>query len=153
VHAFISSKLDFCNSLLYGIPEYLLYKLKKIQHHATRIITGAKMSTHITPIMHKLHWLPVDARIKFKILAFVHKFIYSGQPAYLDIEIRRISRVTRQTMTPTLVQPPTRLHSTGDRAFSSAAPVLWNRLPASLRCIEDYKSFKQHLKTYLFSQH
>ena len=94
------------------------------------------MSVHITPITQNLYWLPLDDRIKFKILLFVHKFLYSGQPAYLDIELRQYSRVTRQAASRTLEQPLTHQKSTGDRAFSAAASALWNSLPANLRCID-----------------
>ena len=59
VHAFISSRLDYCNSLLYGIVDGLLKKLLSIQNAAARLITGTRRCDHITPVLQQLHWLPV----------------------------------------------------------------------------------------------
>lgn len=150
VHAFITSKLDFCNSLFFGLPDYQMSKLQKLQHHAARVITRTKITDHITPVLKDLHWLPVNARIIFKILTINHKYIYSGRPEYLDINIQHSSHVTRRTSTVTLMQPLSRHKSTGDRSYSVAAPTLSNSLPGDIRCIEDYVIFKQRLKTHLF---
>jgi len=64
VHAFISSRLDYCNSLLYGVGDGLLKKLQAVQNAASRIVTGAKTFDHITPVLRDLRWLPVRQRIK-----------------------------------------------------------------------------------------
>ena len=77
VHAFISSKLDNCNSLLYGLPvKHLLNRLRLIQNTAARIVTLSKRFDHITPILFKLHWLPLGYRIHFKIQQQQSSFIY-----------------------------------------------------------------------------
>ena len=60
VHAFITTKLDYCNSLLCGAPTSLTHKLRWIQNTAARIITGSGSREHITPILKSLHWLPVQ---------------------------------------------------------------------------------------------
>ena len=73
LHAFISSKLDNCNSLLYGLPKHLLNRLRLIQNTAARIVTLSKRFDHITSILFKLHWLPLNYRIHFKILLLVYK--------------------------------------------------------------------------------
>jgi aerobic-type carbon monoxide dehydrogenase small subunit (CoxS/CutS family) len=73
IHAFISSKLDYCNSLLCGISAAQLSRLQRIQNVAARILTGTPKSDHITPVLSSLHWLPIDQRIKFKIITLVHK--------------------------------------------------------------------------------
>ena len=83
VHAFISSKLDNCNSLLYSLPQHLLNRLRSIQNTAARIVTLSKRFDHITPIMFKLHWLPLDYCIDFKILLLVYKCLNSLAPIYL----------------------------------------------------------------------
>jgi len=59
VHAFISSRLDYCNSLLYGVGDGLLKKLQPVQNATARVVTGAKKFDHITPVFRNLHWLPV----------------------------------------------------------------------------------------------
>ena len=79
VHAFISSKLDNCKSLLYGLPQNLLNRLK-----SARIVTLSKRFDHITPIMFKLHWLPLNYRLHFlKILLLVYKCLNGLATTYL----------------------------------------------------------------------
>ena len=84
VHAFISSKLDNCNSLLYGLPKHLLNKLRLVQNTAARIVTLTKRFDHITPIMFQLHWLLLNYRIHFKILLLVFKCLNGLAPTYLS---------------------------------------------------------------------
>ncbi len=67
VHSFVSSTIDYCNSLMYGCTKTLLNKLQKIQNCVARIITGAKKFDHVKPILESLHWLPISSRIDFKI--------------------------------------------------------------------------------------
>ena len=78
VHAFISSRLDYCNSLLHGITDGLLQRLQSVQNAAARLVTGARRRDHITPVLHELHWLPVRQRIKCKIAWLVFQSL-SGQ--------------------------------------------------------------------------
>ena len=73
VHSFISSRLDNCNSILFALHDKELNKLQRIQNMATRIITLSKKLDHITPVMYKLHWLPIHARIIFKLLLLTCK--------------------------------------------------------------------------------
>ncbi len=65
IHAFITSRLDYCNSLYLGLPKSLLARLQMVQNAAARLLTGAKKHDHITPILTSLHWLPVSFRIQF----------------------------------------------------------------------------------------
>ena len=67
IHAFISSRLDYCNSLLYGISSTLLRRLQSIQNAAVRLVTGAKKFDHITPVLRKLHWLPIRQLVAYKL--------------------------------------------------------------------------------------
>ena len=83
VHAFITTKLDYCNSLLCGAPSTLINKLQRIQNIVARIITGHGRCEHITPVLKALHWLPVQQRIKFKTLVLVYKAVNNLAPVYL----------------------------------------------------------------------
>ena len=67
VHSLISSRLDFSNGILINLPEYQIKRLQRLQNSAARLITLTRRSSHITPILHSLHWLPVQQRIVFKI--------------------------------------------------------------------------------------
>jgi len=73
VHAFISSRLDYCNSLLLGPADCIIRKLQGVQNAAAWLITGTRKFDHITPILRDLHWLPVHQRIKYKIAMLVNK--------------------------------------------------------------------------------
>jgi len=64
IHAFISSRLDYCNSFLYGISSTLLRRLQSIQNAAARLVTGAKKFDHITPVLRELHWQPIRQRTR-----------------------------------------------------------------------------------------
>ena len=72
VHAFISSRLDYCNQLFVGVTGRLLDKLQSLQNAAARLVTGARKFDRITPVMRELHWLPVRQRIIF-IYLFICK--------------------------------------------------------------------------------
>ena len=84
VHAFITSRLDYCNSLLFGLPHCALTKLQRVQNAAARVLYLAPRFCHITPILYELHWLPVTFRIEFKVIIITHKAIYGTAPNYLS---------------------------------------------------------------------
>jgi hypothetical protein len=84
VHAFVTSRLDHCNSLLYGIPKHLIQRLQYVHNAAARLISLSHRSDHITPVLKELHWLPVKQRIKYKIILFVYKAINGIAPAYIN---------------------------------------------------------------------
>ena len=73
VHAFVTCKLDNCNSLLYGLPKNQIEKLQRVQNCAARLVVNARRHDHITPVLRDFHWLPVDQRIVFKILLITYK--------------------------------------------------------------------------------
>ena len=83
VHAFVTSRVDYCNSLLYGLPASHLNKVQRVLNAAARLVCRAPRYCRITPLLYELHWLPVRQRISFKILPFVFKAIYGFAPTYL----------------------------------------------------------------------
>ena len=153
VHAFISSRLDYCNSLYIGISQSNLNKLQLVQNAAARLLTNTKKSEHITPILAQLHWLPVKFRIEFKILLFVFKALKGSAPSYISelLPPHSTTRSLRSQDQLLLAVPRTRLKTRGDRAFSVAAPKLWNTLPPHIKSSPTITSFKSNLKTYFFS--
>ena len=89
VHAFISSRIDHCNSLLYGLPNYQINKLQRVQNMCARLICNESKYCHITPLLVDLHWLPVKFRIEFKIMLIVFKIFKGLAPSYLSFLITR----------------------------------------------------------------
>jgi len=83
VHAFVSSRFGYCNSLLYGIGDSLLTKLQTVQNAAARVVTGTRKFDHITPVLRQLHWLPVCQRITFKLVLITFKCLHGLAPSYL----------------------------------------------------------------------
>ena len=154
IHTFISSKLDYCNSLLYGIPKYLVCTLQRVQNTAAHIVTLTRKYDSIIPIMFKLHWLPVHSRIIFKLLLLVCKALNGKAPSHISslLSHRKCSRSLRSSGQELLTVPMAKLKTYGDRAFSIAAPRQWNNLPLSIRKSPSIAIFKRHLKTYLLKE-
>lgn len=154
VHALISSRLDFCNSLLYGLPKSSLQKLQIVQNSAARVISYNRKQDHITPVLYRLHWLPVVYRIEFKILLLAFKALNNAAPSYIADLLKPYipSRSLRSSSSNLLTKTSFNLKTYGKRAFSNAAPELWNKLPPNIRSCKTISSFKRELKTWLFSR-
>ena len=154
VHAFISSRLDFCNSLLYGMPKYLIQKLQRVQNAAARLVSGCHKHDHITPVLYRLHWLPVEQRIEYKILLLTFKALNDCAPSYLSELVKPYvpPRSLRSKSSNLLTRGSFKLKSYGKRAFSNAAPELWNSIPSDIRQCLDISCFKRKLKTFLFKK-
>ena len=155
VHAFITSKLDNCNSLLYGLPKFLIDRLQNIQNCAARLVTGGKKYDHITPIMKQLHWLPISQRIIYKVALITYKALNGVAPHYIRNMLKNsLSSVNLRSSSKGLLSVPrVRLVNYGERSFSYAAPKLWNEIPEYIRNSETLPIFKTRLKTYLFKQY
>uniref|UniRef100_A0A3B1J4V1 Reverse transcriptase domain-containing protein n=1 Tax=Astyanax mexicanus TaxID=7994 RepID=A0A3B1J4V1_ASTMX len=153
MHAFISSRVDYCNGLLTGLPKKCIKQLQHIQNAAARILTRTKRTEHITPVLKSLHWLPVIYRIDFKVLLIVYKSLNSSCPEYITDLFReyRPTRSLRSMAKGHLVEPRVRSKH-GEAAFSYYAAYNWNRLPESLRNTPNVELFKSRLKTLLFSR-
>ena len=151
VHAFISSRLDYCNAILHGLPDR---RLQSVLNAAARLITSAPRRDHITPILLQLHWLPVRRRFDFKIAVLVFQCLTGQAPGYLaedcqlvaDVGVRRL----RSADTATCVTRRTS-NIFGDGCFAAAGPRLWNSLPINLKQCHSLEQFKCLLKTFLFS--
>ncbi|XP_062859981.1 uncharacterized protein LOC134322037, partial [Trichomycterus rosablanca] len=154
IHAFITSRLDYCNALLTGCSGRSLNKLQLVQNAAARVLTRTKKFDHITPVLSSLHWLPVKFRIDYKILLLTYKALHGLAPQYLSELINHYSpaRPLRSQDAGLLIVPKIKKITAGGRAFSYKAPQLWNNLPASIRDSDTVSMFKSRLKTYLFSQ-
>jgi hypothetical protein len=154
IHALITSRLDYCNSILIHTPDYLIARLQRIHNSAARLICRTRKHEHITPILISLHWLPVAQRIHYKVLVISYKILNNEAPAYLSDLITRCQpkRTTRSEKEIRLTEPRYKQEFYGKRAFSVAAPRLWNSIPNSIREAPSLQSFQSMLKTYLFRQ-
>ena len=152
MHAFVTTRLDCGSANLYDLPDNQLNHVQRMFSIVARILTLTAKSDHITPVLRQLHWLPISQRIAYKILLLTFKALHGLAPQYISklIKLQVTDRSTRQTDTNRLHQRVMRAPTFGDRAFVSAAPNLWNRLPVSVRKIETLTSFKKELKTFLF---
>jgi len=151
IQALVTSRLDYANALLYGVPQCLISKLQRLQNCAARLLTGTSQREHITPTLISLHWLPIEYRPKYKVLLHTYKALHDLSPVYISEMVQRYhpSRALRSTGQNLLMVPKVRT-SYGKRSFRSAAPALWNDLPPDIRQAESLYIFKRKLKTHLF---
>ena len=153
VHSLVISRLDYGNVLLYGLPQTQLSRLQRIQNKAARVITRTPRRDHITPVLYDLHWLPVVWRIKFKVALYAYRCLNELAPMYLQDLVTQYhpTRNLRSEQQNLLTMPKARTVY-GHRAFSVAAPFVWNSLPIDLRLAPSLTMFKKNLKTYIFRE-
>ena len=84
ITSFVLSRMDYCNSLLVNLPNDTITKLQRIQNHAARLVLKKTKRDHVTPLFRKLHWLPLQARIDYKICVLCFKCINKTAPSYLS---------------------------------------------------------------------
>ena len=154
VNAYVTSRLYHGNGLLYGVSDHLLTQLQRVQNSAARLVTKTKRREHITPALIELHWLPVRQRIEYKLLLLTFDSLHGLAAPYLAELLSRHqpTRSLRSADAYLLVVPRSNLSTQGDRAFSHAAPRLWNNLPLAMRTTDSQNIFKKQLKTLLFKR-
>ena len=141
--------------LEHGLLTTHINKLQRVENAAARLICLTPRFSHVTPVLSvSLHWLPVKFRIDLKILIITFKAIHGQTPGYICnlVNVRNFSTYGLRSNSELLLVPPsTKTKKTlGDRAFTAAAPSLWNKLPSAIRDEDNLKRFKSKLKTFLF---
>src|SRR6218665_1309536 len=137
VHAFVCSRIDYCNSLLIGLPKTRLSPLQTVLNAAARLIARLPRYSHISYyIKEQLRWLPISTRIEYKVLLIVLKVQLGVAPKYLRYDIRLPTsasslRPLRFLDRRDLFVPRTRTTMALSRSFSVIGPSVWNRLPPS----------------------
>ena len=146
------SKIDYCNSLLYGLPDTSIIRLQRVQNSLARVVcNSSRRSSHSIDLLKSLHWLPVSERIEYKIALLTFKTLQSGKPSYLSdlVSFYNPSRSLRSSDSFLLTCPDIRT-ALGRRSFKFAAPTIWNSLPLHLRSSSTISYFCSKLKTHLF---
>ena len=152
----ILSWLEYCNCFLIGIPNTVIQHLQKIQNFAARPVLLALHHNHSTPLVEKLHWLPISERIKYKVTCMCFSAINDSGPAYLT-ELPHVYTqscalcFSSDTCMLKIQQYKHKTH--GFHSFSCFGPHIWNSLPQILRHCSNLSSFKAKLKAFLFSQY
>ena len=152
IHAFVSSHLDYCNSLLYGIPQYQMNRLQRVLNAAARVTCRLPRFAHVTTgaALFRLHRLPIKYRILYKIALLTFKvskgWLHPSYQTYLLYRLRvtihseEIASYYSSPYSPLEIvpslQPP---------------PKVWNILPEDIKNCEKLEQFKKSLKTFLFS--
>ena len=150
--ALVQSKLDYCNSILSGLPSVSIVRLQRVQNSLARVVCrSSKMQTHSNSLLKYLHWLPISQRIKYKIALLTFKALHFKKPSYLTDLLKpyQPTRNLRSSGANLLVIPDIRSEM-GRRAFSFAAPSVWNSLPEALRSCSNVASFCRMLKIHFF---
>ena len=149
----VTSNLDYCNSLLYGIAGHQLLRLQRIQNTAARLILQRDRWSSATTMLNELHWLPIKKRISFKVLLMLYKAINGLAPDYISALATPYvpHRHLRSANNNLLFVPKTHLHY-GDITFTVSAAKMWNQLPTVITLSGSVNIFKKNLKTHLFTQ-
>ena len=125
-------KLDYCNSLLSGSPQYHIQLFQKVQNTAARITLRAPRAEHTSPLLSSLHWLPVQQRIKHKVCSFCYAMLTSTSPKYM-LELVNVyipSRCLRALSDScTLTIPYVKTKICGQCFFVYQGSATWNDLP------------------------
>ena len=139
VHAFVTSRLDYCNSLLSGCPSMSLESPRLVQNAAARVLTGTRRRDHFTPALASLLWLPVKYRTKFKILLFTYKVLNISKSCIVPMD-----HFALKTQSPL--------------CFLESVKVGWEAEPSASRLLScgtsshsnTISTFKVKLKTFIF---
>ncbi|XP_072014868.1 uncharacterized protein [Amphiura filiformis] len=137
---------------MYGITSKDLKKLQSLQNRAARIVFRLDRRNSSAPLLRELHWLPLESRIVFKLMLLAYKGIHGLLPSYLtefSFLMFHLENLRSGDDKLRLAIPRTK-RTLGDKAFTAAAPRLWNSLPIHIRQLPSIHRFKKSLKTHLF---
>jgi len=150
----VSSRLDYCSSILFGTSTSNLNKLQRVQNALARTVMMTNKCDHITPVLACLHWLPVTARIHFKIALLTFKTPTTHQPSYIrDLLHPHCSSRPLRSSSHNLLEIPWMRTGFAQRSFTYSAPHIWNSLPHVITDNLDVttNTFKKKLKTFYYT--
>ena len=147
VHAVVSSRLDYCNSLFYNMRKDNIDKLQKVQNAAARLVVRKRKRDSISQAIKDLHWLRVESRVIFKILLVVFKSIHGTCSKNIHLNFKSHNCRPDDFL---MLKTSFAKSKYGRRTFRYNAPRLWNALPLHIRTEESLECFKSMVKTLLF---
>ena len=145
MHAVVSSRIDYCNSLFLGVPKEIIHKLQKVQNAAARMIYQKSKRQSISDALRELHWLRIEERIVFKLLVLTFKCIHKIAPESL------CDLITIRSSEQFLLKSIYLDTNFGRRSFSYNSPRYWNALPFEIRSEIRLDNFKRLTKHLLFN--
>ena len=151
----VVSHLDYCNSILAGLPNSEISRMQRVQNIAAKLVLGKSKFHSSSECLRELHWLPINKQIQFKVLTLVFKCLDSAGPLYLrnllvEFPEDRNQGLHSKNMVKRLLEPRTKLKTFASRAFSVIGPKWWNQLPNHVKSCGNLTNFKKSLQTYLF---
>ena len=154
VHGLVLSKIDFCNSIFYDLPDCDLRSLQLLINSAVRLVEGLPRFSreHISPCLIDLHILPIKARVEYKICLLAFKALCYGEPKYLADLLKKREYIPslRSSSVMSLEEPVISRLTSSNRCFSYCAPRLFNSLPVEIQNSNGLEIFKKLLKTHIF---
>ena len=151
----VVSHLDYCISILAGLPNSEIQWMQRVQNIAAKLVLGKSKFHSSSEGLQELHWLPINKWIQFKVLIFVFKCLDCAGPLYhrnllVEFPDDRKQGLYSNNMVKRLLEPRTKLKTFASRAFSVVSPKWWNQLPNHVKSYGNFSNFKKLLKTYLF---
>ena len=150
----VSSRLNYCNALLYGMTQKKFqYRLQRVQNSLVRVVCNAPFRSSSQPLLKSLHWLPIIERVEYKLAAMTYKVLLHQEPSYLLEHIDQYKPVrTLRSSNSTLLNVPSTKTITATSAFRISTPTVWNSLPSEVREASSQPQFLRRLKGHLFQR-
>ena len=151
----VVSHLDYCNSILAGLPRSEISRMQRVQNITAKLVLGKSKFHSSSECLQELHWLPINKWIQFKVLILVFKCLDCAGPLYLrkllvEFPEDRKQELCSDSMAKRLLETRTKSKTSALRAFSVIGPRWWNQLPNHVKSCGNLTDFKKSLKTYLF---
>ena len=151
LNALVFSRLDYGSVVLAGLPKIQQRRLQAVLNASVRLLCTPTFDISLTPLMRDLGWLRFPDRISYNICCVTHRCLHGKGPSYLTESLHRRSEIgytkkLRSSGGLSLLVPPTARKTLGDRAWSAAAPRMWNSIPQRIRSIENFSTFTKALK-------
>ena len=148
----ILTRIDYCNSLLYGTSDSNKKRLQKIQSRTARVVLRSGRRASSIAVLSKLHWLPVEQRIIHKIGSITYTAMTQKQPKYLADMLNKESHArSHRSNEQNKLHVPRRRIEASRSSFTHSAPEVWNSISSYCKGSEDRPTFCKRLKTELFT--